>query len=258
MRRFFTFIFMYCLLLGVTSAMAETLVAISNGEQMVSARIKINNGFTEVEKLKADYYYFLPTVSFSSGGNTVLDLGSNSVIPSVDLSFTINKAVTNRVYSGSYAAVLGASVPNVYTNTFIFVTNLTSTTPLQTKTFTITVHDARTNSATASKSYTFKNKTYVGRLTNEFDTIENATILEMTPTWEVKSNSGTATVANKYIYIAYPARLGACTSFTLGGFLTSDWPVQQKVITNAYGYAENYYVYHTEYKQNGSMSYDIH
>lgn len=52
--------------------------------------------------------------------------------------------------------------------------------------------------------------------------------------------------ANEYAYIAYPARLGALTSITIGGFESlSDFNVDNTAlsITNEYGYAENYRVY---------------
>jgi hypothetical protein len=105
---------------------------------------------------------------------------------------------------------------------------------------------------------TFTNRRYVGASATTNQT--NAEIIALTASTQAKGASGTTgALSAEYLVIAYPASLGACTAFSLGGFSTTAWPSVTKAVTNAYGYAESYIIYRTENAQTtGGIAYDIH
>ncbi len=202
---------------------------------------------TDLQKMLDDFYYKKPTVSFSTSGGSY-ELGST--VSSINLDFTCNKEMADRDYSVGHVEDLGAGQNNTQTET----KNITTTT-----TYKITVKDERDATKSATKIYTFENRTFYGISSDEFGTLSNADILSMAAKWETKGDARSVGAAFQYIYIAYPAHLGACTSFTLGGMPSSAWPTETRDVTNASGHTESFIIYHSSQKQNTSgISYDIH
>jgi hypothetical protein len=224
---------------GIIDRKLETIIT--------NLALKVN---TDVfEKLYSDFYYVLPTVSFVSSSSGTYEKGAT--VSSINLGFTVNKSMTTRTYSNAYVENLGTGS----NNSLVLTTNITST-----KTFTVNVTDARTNSTSASQTLTFKNRKYYGVSGLDTNTLSNANILALTTAWESKGASGTVTPTDQYIYVIYPVSFGTCTSFTLGGFGTSAWPLSTRNVTNSSGYVESFYVYKSEYKLTTALgiSYDIH
>ncbi len=188
-----------------------------------------------------------PDVTWASGGGTY-ELGYT--ITEVNLDFTCNKVMASREYSLGYVESLGAGQNHTFTDT----NDVTAT-----KSFRITVTDSKPASDVATKTFSFTNRKYTGASNKEFASMSNSDILSLTTEWETKGDSGAYALADEYIYVCYPASLGACSSFSLGGFGTDPWPTETRNVTNSYGFVESYILYHTENKStSGSMPYDIH
>ncbi len=213
-----------------------------------SGAIITTNERSNLATLWADFYYVEPTVSFSSGGGTY---EQGSTVADINLSFTCNKAMIGRDYSGGHVEALGAGQNNTQT---LVAENITATT-----TYTVTVEDDRTATDTASKTYTFRNRTFYGVSSEEFGTLSNADILAMNAKWETKGDARSVALADEYIYVAYPEDRGDCTSFAVGGFGTSAWPKHTRNVTNSSGSVESYIIYRANNKQtSANISYDIH
>jgi len=207
----------------------------------------VTNLQAQITSLSNEVYYAEPNVSWASGGATY-ELGYT--LADVNLDFTCNKAMVSRDYSLGYTESLGAGQNNTFTDT----NDVTSTTS-----FRITVVDDRAAEDVETKTFTFTNRKYTGASANEFGAMLNSDILALTTEWETKGDSGAYALTDEYIYVCYPASLGACTSFSIGGFGSDPWTTETRSVTNSSGFAESYILYHSINKAtSGSMSYDIH
>lgn len=82
--------------------------------------------------------------------------------------------------------------------------------------------------------------------------LDNAGILALTGALSTtKAQSRTFSAANQFIYFAWPASYGD-GSFTVGGLPNSAWRKTAVQFTNAQGYTSSYFVYRSEFPQNGS------
>lgn len=235
-------------LLVASNATVKIKDAVLNDEpitklQMDYIQLLLQN---QIDALADSVYYVYPTVAWQASSHGVYEKGST--ITSVNLSFLVNKSMSDRTYSGGYVASLGSGT-NYY---LTLTTNISADV-----TYIITVTDSKTNSAYTYQTLSFINKKYYGVSAN--DPVLNPEILTFGSTWEAKGNSGTVALSGEYIYVIYPQRLGACTSFALGGFATTDWPYTLREVTNSSGYAETFYLYRSANKLTaGSIAYDIH
>lgn len=213
---------------------------------IVSGTLTLNNTNVQeiINTLWDEVYYVTPTVAWVSPLSGYRERGS--AVTSVNLSFTVNKPMESRVYSGGHSLDLGAGSGHALT----LPVNITSDT-----TFTIKVTDVRNAQASASQSALFRNRRYMGK--SAVYPMTNAQILNLGTGWEAKGGSGSISLSEEYIYIAYPARLGACTVFSLGGFATSPWPSETVEVTNSSGFGEGFLIYRSANKLSGIMSYEV-
>ncbi len=208
---------------------------------------QITSNDTDITAIWVELNYVSPTVAWDSSDAGSYETGSTQT--TVNLSFDVNKTMAGRIYTNGYAEDLGAGGDY----TFVRTNDITAT-----ATFTVQVTDERTNTASVSQTLTFQNRIYYGTSADETNVISNAEIIALSKTWEAQGRSGTAAPSDEYIYVIYPSRLGACTSFELGGFPTDPWPTATRSVTNASGYAETFRLYRSANKlTSGSISYDI-
>ena len=219
-----------------------------NSQAVINAELAI-----ALTNILSQAIYMHPEVTFVEPGDVRLLIG-DSIVGDINLSFIVNKVVSDREYSGDYSENIGPGQSYDFTHS-----DNTVSTEAKTNTFTITVIDTFDNVDSASKSYIFNNYIYYTKLTNEFATVTNPLLIVGDYDWEQRGHAAFInTVTNAYIYVAYPSRLGPCTNFSIGGLPTPPWPVEQRDVTNSLLYVEDYYIYHTEYKQNEIINYDIH
>jgi hypothetical protein len=215
--------------------------------RVYSLEVSTNNLQSQIGILMDEVYYVLPSVSWTASSSGIYEIGSTKA--NIDLGFTVNKEMVTRTYSGGYSESLGPGSGNVFT----LISDITGY-----SVFTVTVTDVRAASANSSQILYFRNRKYYGA--SGTYPLSNPEILALTTGWETKGNSSAGmALSDQYIYVAYPARLGLCTSFSLGGFATSPWPYETVSVMNASGYPESFYIYRSANKlTSGSMSYDIH
>lgn len=213
-------------------------------------RFSINTNIIDIAQNTADIAaimvllsYEPPTVNFT-GNSMVRELGET--IAQFPLSFTVNKQMSTRVLSGSYNQDLD------YGGDFEgYIQNLGLT-----SSFTITVTDDRNATASDTITVTFKNRSYVGGSGSEPDALTNAEIIGWDNVSETKTlTDDEITLNDEYLYVAYPARLGELSTFTMVGYPMDPWPYTTKAVTNTSGSAENYYIYQSFNKITGNTSY---
>ena len=211
-----------------------------------ASAVACTGSYTNVQDALDALFYVAPSITALTGGGTYV---KGQVVTNPAITWTLNKTMTTRAISGVATATLGAGGSGTYTDTG---RNLATT-----GTYTLTVGDG-TGTDSEGETFTFTNRRYVGAsaTTNQ----SNAEIIAMTASTQAKGASGTTgALSAEYIVIAYPASLGACTVFSLGGFSTTAWPSVTRAVTNAYGYAESYYIYRSQNAQTtGGIAYDIH
>ncbi len=221
--------------------LSNTVAVAGNSTQIVYNTTNINDIWAEIR-------YVNPSVSFTNPNRT-LELGSS--YSGGNISFTCNKTMVERNFTGSYVHSYGAggslSGLSLSTMTSDFIT-------------TITVTDSRTNSSSDTIYYSFRNRTYAGMSADEFHEISNADILTLGETkFQTRGDSGSVTPSGaEYVYVAYPADLGTCTSFTMNGLGSSAWPKMTRNVTNSSGHVELFRIYRSAQKQESGLSYDIH
>jgi hypothetical protein len=228
---------------GSIASLARADAALTNATASI---VTCTGTYSTVQAALDALLYVAPSITALTGGNTYI---KGQTIADPAIVWTVNKTMTTRAISGVATATLGAGGSGTYTDTG---RNLATS-----GTYTLTVGDG-TGTDSEGETFTFTNRRYVGAsaTTNQ----SNAEIIAMTASTQAKGASGTTgALSSEYIVIAYPASLGACTAFSLGGFSTTAWPSVSKAVTNSYGYAESYYVYRSENAQTtGGIAYDIH
>ncbi len=202
----------------------------------------------EIDKLWAELLYVEPSVSFSSPNRT-LEIGSS--YSGGNLSFTVNKTMVERSITGSHNNDYGSGGA---------INDIPIGSITEDYNATITVTDSRTNTANDNISFVFRNRTYYGTSSKELHEITNGDILDLIGIkFATRGNSGNANPTGlEYVYVAYPAVLGSCSSFTMNGLGSSAWPKLTRSVTNSSGYVETYRIYRSEQKQASGLSYDIH
>jgi len=236
------------------AAMSNALVSMfsisTNGLQTITSTngsILVTTAGTNVDLA----IYVAPVLTSFTGGATYY---KGQVVTNPALTWVVNKTLTGRTLSSDLTYDLGAGGSGTYTDTG---RNLDKDTAIKDYTF---VGTDGTTSITGTTSYSFTNYKYVGPL-NHTPAL-NSDILAFTASTQSKGASGTTTnLYSQGILICYPASLGYCNIFNLGGISVSSntWPVATQSVTNAHGYAESFIIYSTtNLLTAGSMSYDIH
>ncbi len=214
--------------------------------------LQTDSNSVHIANLWAEVLYINPTVSFNAN-DRLAEIGS--IINDGDLAFTVNKPMVQRTLTVTGISPIEYGAGGSKIN--IPITNITSTTIA-----TIDVTDSESNTDSDTITYSFENSAYYGVLSNEFGTLTSSLIVygaTMEDKWEELGDGGTASASNEYIYVAYPSRLGECTSFSLSGMPSSSWPTTTMPITNVSGYTETFRIYRSNQKLiTGGITYDIY
>jgi hypothetical protein len=163
-----------------------------------------------------------------------------STVNSITLNWSYNKAVTSQsIDQGIGALAIG-----------LRTYNLTGQGLTISKTWTLTGSDG-INTAHASASVMFKYPRYWGvdaQATPDQTLISN--LSGELATSRAQSRTMDAT-GGRYLYFAWPSSFGE-PSFIVNGFPNSAWIKTVVSFTNSSGYTSNYWVYRSQYLQNGS------
>ena len=213
----------------------------------------------------------LPTIGFNAGTNItaaqfIQNVFYQSRVPTASLSggqtlelrsagttnYTLNWNAGRQTGTQPLSTIVVAGISQTFTQPSegasvsgtqsVTVTNNTNVT----YTNTVTTIDSKT--ASASTSFTYLPRRYLGRTAN---LIPDNTIILATAGGSselsgsrVKSGFTVAASGSNYIYYAYPASFGALTSITIGGFESLPAFTQNTIsVTNTLGYTVNYFVY---------------
>lgn len=77
--------------------------------------------------------------------------------------------------------------------------------------------------------------------------LEFASVKPVSKTFDASGGGG-----NNYLYICYPASLGAPSAVTLNGFAFTDYTASTQNVTNASGFTESFYIIRTNQVYSGS------
>jgi hypothetical protein len=119
------------------------------------------------------------------------------------------------------------------------------------KTYILQYGDVRTPVKTITTSVLFQQKIYYG--SNASTSLNRSDILGLGSQEFAASRQKDVTLnpAGGYIYFAYPASFGQAT-FRVNGLSNSAWILNTISFQNLSNYTENYYVYRSQYLQNGN------
>lgn len=199
-------------------------------------------GYATVEEALDDVLY--KKIEITSFTNTVGVVEMGSTVDAVTLNWATNKVPSTLTLDGT--AVDVASKTKALTGLGLKAS----------KTWTLVAADERSATATKTTSVTFQNGVFFGVSTvNTEDGVTNDLILSFTKnlagtrtrTFTVNSGSG------QYIYYVYPSRLGKA-SFNVGGFDGGFVLFKTMQVTNASGYAEEFYIYKSENHNLGNTT----
>ena len=196
----------------------------------------------------------------ASGGSTSSELKINSFTNNVntaEIGSTVNSVILSWTLSEEAASVsidgesqsTGTSGSKSYTNLGL--------THDQHKTWILRVTGKNSSVIEKTTTISFLNGVYYGTST-EPAIVNSAFILGLTK--ELRSSKRTSidvtADAGEYVYYCVPTRFGTCR-FSVDGFTGGFALVDTISFTNASGYAEDYYVYRSDYAGLGAISVTI-
>lgn len=167
-----------------------------------------------------------------------------STVTSISFSWARNKVPASLTMDQG----IGAITPPTLTAVAKTVSITTNTT------YTLTASDGTSfpgNSDARSATAEFQRRIHWG--TNAAESLNSAGILALANNRFGTSRQLSVTMdgGGEFLYFAYPASWGDA-SFTVGGLPTTGWIKTTVGHTNASGSTVNYFVYRSEYKQNGT------
>jgi hypothetical protein len=225
------------------AARTGTNVKLLVGDVVDLAQVYTNPAYPDIqtvgEALDQLLYTPLSVTSFTNNVGTV-EIGST--VNTVTLSWGYNKAA---VVSQSLAPTPG-SLPVGDRSASLAALGLTSDT-----TFTITGNDG-TQSASRTTQVLFRNKVFWGVSATAtppggafIDTLGNSAFSTS------RNQTRTFSASSQYLYFAWPSGFGEPT-FKVNGFPVSGWVKTIVTYTNSQGYASTFWIYRSEYLQNGA------
>lgn len=216
-----------------TSAFAEA--KITPGEGLIAT--KVNPGSNEVLSLGL---YTIPVISYTGGSNNEI----GSTVANVSLSWTSNVNLMSMNLSAPVPIgdrTQGSGLSGSYTH---IGANLTIDTS-----YHLTINDGK-GSYIYNTNVNFYNRLYYGANINT--SLSNSDVLSLNKEFII--NKETQKTINcsggKYIWICYPASFGS-SIFLIDGFVTTFTFTSQDV-TNDSGHLETYYLYRSNFIQNGT------
>lgn len=202
----------------------------------------INNRITELEirvsaleDSVAELLY--KPIEIATLTNNVRTAEMGSTVTAVTLSWALNKEAESVTLDGE-AQATGTSGSKALTGL-----RITSN-----KTWTLEATDERGATATKTTSITFLNGIYYGAGAT-FDISALTKTLSNTKGRTFTADAG----EGEYLWYVLPTRLGTCT-FKVGGFDGGFSLLSTASVTNASGYAEEYYIYRSDNASLGSTT----
>lgn len=186
--------------------------------------------------------YVPPKINSFTIDKTTAEKGST--VADVNLAWSLNKTVTKLEIDNGVGSVLGT------TSKTLTGVNLTIDT-----TYTLTAEDEKGTSVNRSVSLKFLPSIYYGATTEE-NTNDSAKILALEKSALASNKKLSYTfdcTGGKYIVFAMPTTFGLdASNFKIGGLANSAWDTETVQHTNASGHQEEYKVFRSHDKQNGS------
>ena len=106
------------------------------------------------------------------------------------------------------------------------------------------------NYSSAARTFIPRYKVFYGLAASP--ALTNSEILDLTGALSTtRTQSSTFNAANQFIYFAWPAVFGD-GNFIVGNLPNSAWQKTVMQFTNALGYTASYFVYRSEFAQNGA------
>lgn len=200
-----------------------------------------------LDNILAKIYYVEPKInSFTmSPSTTEYEIGAS--VSNLVFNWTTNKAITVQTLTDctlADATVRTATAAGPYTSN---------------KTFTLSIGDGE-NTATSSKSISFKHKVYWGSAAEPNGAYDSAFILGLSNKKFATNYKGTysMTVAqDEYGYLAYPSSWGTVTDWWISGFSVDVYDCGEVSFTNASGNTTTFRVVRTTQPSLGAISPEI-
>jgi len=221
---------------------------------------------TAAEIIQQVWYAEQPPTTTLTGGTTLELTASSSVTRQLNLTACRGSNTTNLIrisVHGSDGSTVFLTFTNPSQNACITPLTPTIFVPANTNiTYTDTVTTQSGKQATATTSFNFQSKEYIGFVTT--NTPSDADILAATNGTvggffnnSVRQTTGSlSTPASlKYVVIAYPASWGLAT-IKIGGFETN-YTLTTRSFVNASGYSVSYNIYVSPFPTAGAISYQI-
>jgi len=181
--------------------------------------------------------YVAPVIGAFAASPAVVETGTT--IPTVALTWTLNKAVSTEAITG-----LAPLTPDARSATALgpFTSD---------HSWTLTANDGKTT-VTASATITFRQRRYWG--VSASPTLTTADILAFSGEFSTSKGKSVSydCTGGRYPYFTYPASFGDPVGVTVGGLAFSDLVITTQSFTNASGYASNYKVIRFGNLQTGS------
>ncbi len=231
----------------------DDLTNVSESGVVVNAVLKYNGTQWVPALYDASFVFSLASFAQTGAGSTTqLVSAAGTWITAGGISFTASynngPATSAYVSHGGWADLnlAGYTGPTVSASTVAYGTTVGAT-----KVFTLTAYKSPTT-VTSSLTFTFLNNRYWGTLTKASG-YNNSDVTSLSS--EI-SNSGSKSVninaaSTYYIIFASRTALGTRT-FSVGGFTGGFLAPETVSVTNARGFAENYYVYRSTNPSLGS------
>ncbi|MET0465306.1 MAG: hypothetical protein ABW007_19245 [Chitinophagaceae bacterium] len=205
----------------------------------------VNNDLEDIKEQLAALNYVAPVIT--SFTNNVVAVEKGTLVNDITLTWAINKTLTTGASININQGI--GSKPINATNHVIADANLSTD-----RTYTLTVDDGTTKPGhivTRTTDIKFQNKLYWGTSAKEDDyTSADILALPNKVLSATKVRNITLDGEGKYILFASPVALGP-VNFVVEGFVTTFVP-ETIGFLNASGYQEQYYVYRSQYIQNGT------
>lgn len=195
------------------------------------------------EKIRALEYIAPAINSFTNNVGTVR---MGAVVQSVKFDWAVNKEITSQ----SINQGVGSITPATARTKTITGQNITADI-----TYQLTIGDG-TGTATRTTKISFLNDRFWG--VSASATLSNAQVLALANELSgSRAKSFSQNGDGKYIFYAWPKRLGAISNMNVNGLAFTAYTLVEQSVTNAEGFSELYYVLRTNTVQNGTLNISI-
>lgn len=216
--------------------MSYEFIKLGTADEALAKRVSsLETRVEELEYAVADLSY--EAIAITKFTNNVGTVEIGSTVATVTLSWALSKAAESVTLDGTAQSTETTGS-----------TSLTDQSITSNKSWTLTATDERGATATKTTSITFLNGIYYGAgVTFDISALSKTLSNAKGRTITVDAGEG------EYIWYVVPSRLGTC-SFKVGGFDGGFSLLSTESVTNASGYAEEYYIYRSVNASLGSTT----